>query len=216
MKMTGSEINRGCELTGNKDQGQAEELTKIMLRKLPYFRGIALRRLGNVADAEDAVQDAYLSAYTHLDQFRGQARMSTWLTTIVINSARMKLRSRPRSLHIPLDSREWQDDERPLSETLSDFQPTPEEACQREEFEGRLTQLSMRLSPSMRKTFQLNAIEGLSVRETARLLGVTYGAVKARVSRARAKLRRMANRGATQDHSMAWGAICEQCPKLNG
>ena len=51
--------------------------------------------LGNIADAEDVVQDAFLSAFTHLDQFRGQAKMSTWLTAIVINAARMKLRQRP-------------------------------------------------------------------------------------------------------------------------
>jgi DNA-directed RNA polymerase specialized sigma24 family protein len=54
---------------------------------LARFRRIALRFLGNIADAEDAVQDALLSAFTHLDQFGGQAKMSTWLTAIVINAA---------------------------------------------------------------------------------------------------------------------------------
>jgi RNA polymerase sigma-70 factor (ECF subfamily) len=59
--------------------------------------------LGNVADAEDAVQDALLAAYTHLDQFKGQSKMSTWLSAIVHNSARMQLRGRLRHAHIPLD-----------------------------------------------------------------------------------------------------------------
>lgn len=202
MKIARSGINRICELAGNPDQGRTQELTNLVLRRLPYFHGIAIRRLGNVADAEDAVQDAFLSAYTHLTQFKGRARMSTWLTTIVINSIRMKLRSRPRSLHISLDSRERQDDERLPSETLSDFRPTPEVACQREELEGRLSQLSRRLSPSVRKTFQLKLVEGLSIRETAGRLGITESAVKARVSRARARLRQLASGGNPGKHVM--------------
>ena len=203
MEVAGAEINRIRDVAANLDRGQAQELTDIMLRRLLYFRGIAFRRLGNAADAEDAVQDAFLSAYTHLGQFKGQARMSTWLTMIVINSTRMKLRSRPRSLHISLDSKKRQNDERLLSETLSDFRPTPEEACQREELKGRLTQLSTRLSPSIRRTFQMHAVEGLSIRETARLLGITDGAAKARVSRARARLRRLASEGNTRMHITA-------------
>jgi RNA polymerase sigma factor (sigma-70 family) len=63
----------------------------------------AFRLLGNAADAEDAVQDALVSAYTHLDQFRGQSRMSTWLTSIVLNSARMQLRRRLRHVHLAFD-----------------------------------------------------------------------------------------------------------------
>jgi RNA polymerase sigma factor (sigma-70 family) len=55
------------------------------------------------ADAEDTVQDALLSAYKHLSKFRGQARISTWLSAIVINSARMQLRRRSRQPHVPLD-----------------------------------------------------------------------------------------------------------------
>ncbi len=78
-------------------QGKAQKLADLITSHSPRFRRIALAHLGNPADAEDAVQDALLSALTHLDQFRGQAKMSTWLTTIVINSARMKLRRRSTS-----------------------------------------------------------------------------------------------------------------------
>ena len=84
-------------------QGKAKELTEVITHHSPRFRRIALAHLGNPADAEDAVQDALLSALTHLDQFKGQAKMSTWLTSIVINSARMKLRRRSLRLHISLD-----------------------------------------------------------------------------------------------------------------
>jgi len=79
-------------------QGNVQELTDVITHHLARFRRIALGHLSNVADAEDAVQDALLSALTHVHQFRGQAKMSTWLTTIVINSARMKLRRRLTSV----------------------------------------------------------------------------------------------------------------------
>jgi len=75
-------------------QNKVHQLDDVIVRHLARFRRIALRFLGSIADAEDAVQDAFLSGFTHLDQFGGQAKMSTWLTAIVINAARMKLRQR--------------------------------------------------------------------------------------------------------------------------
>jgi RNA polymerase sigma factor (sigma-70 family) len=83
-------------------QSGVEELTNIFVDRWRSLYRIAMRQLENGADAEDAVQDAFLSAYTHLDRFKRQARMSTWVTTIVINSARMKLRRRPRKVHVAL------------------------------------------------------------------------------------------------------------------
>src|SRR5260370_15038169 len=69
-------------------QSKVQEFTDVIIHHSARFRRIALGHLGNVSDAEDAFQDALLSALTHVDQFRGQAKMATWLTTIVINSAR--------------------------------------------------------------------------------------------------------------------------------
>ncbi|HEV2730277.1 MAG TPA: sigma-70 family RNA polymerase sigma factor, partial [Terriglobales bacterium] len=83
--------------------GAAREMEDIISRHLPSLYKSAYRFLGNAADAEDAVQDALLSAFKHLDQFRGESQMSTWLTAIVINSARMQLRRRRRQLHVSLD-----------------------------------------------------------------------------------------------------------------
>ncbi len=68
----------------------------ILSSQLPMLYHGAYRLLGNEADAEDALQDALLAAYTHLDQFKGQSRMSTWMTTIVHNCARMQMRTRRR------------------------------------------------------------------------------------------------------------------------
>src|SRR5215510_1237037 len=91
-------------------ESRVHELTDVIVRNALRFRRIALNHLGNVADAEDAVQDAFLSALTHVHQFRGQAKMSTWLTTIVINSARMKLRRRLAWAPLTLDATNAQQD----------------------------------------------------------------------------------------------------------
>jgi len=79
------------------------EMQGILSLRLPSFYRCALRLLGNSADAEDAVQEGLLAAYRHIDQFRGQAQMTTWLTAIVRNSALMQLRKRPRQIHLSLD-----------------------------------------------------------------------------------------------------------------
>ena len=78
----------------------AREMEDVLSRRLPSLYRSAYRFLGNAADAEDAVQDALLSAYKHLDQFRGQSQMSTWLTVIVGNCARMQLRRRPNTARL--------------------------------------------------------------------------------------------------------------------
>ena len=80
--------------------GVHEEMNQALSRCRASFFRSAYRFLENPADAEDAVQEALLSAYKHIDQFRGEAQISTWLTAIVSNSARMQLRKRPRNIHV--------------------------------------------------------------------------------------------------------------------
>ena len=84
------------------DQSAARELQIVLSLRFPYFYRCAFRLLGNRADAEDAVQEALLAAHKHLHQFRGQSQLSTWLTAIVCNCARMQLRKRPRQVHMSL------------------------------------------------------------------------------------------------------------------
>jgi RNA polymerase sigma-70 factor (ECF subfamily) len=145
----------------------------------------AFRFLGNATDAEDAVQDALLSAYKHLGQFRGQAQLSTWLTTIVTNAARMQLRR--RGSYLSLDEEQGEDG-LTLSERLADSKPNPEEVCSAAEARDRLVEGVKQLSPKLRKTFQLRDIDGLTTEEAALVLGVPKGTVKAQLARARAKL----------------------------
>jgi len=176
------------EALAQHHQSGVQELTNIFVDRWQSLYRIAMRQLENRADAEDAVQDAFLSAYTHLDQFKGQARMSTWLTTIVINSARMKLRRRPRQVHVAL-SDQSQDHDSVVLEMLRDRRPNPEEVSQSNELAERAQRFSILISPTLRRTFQLRAVNGLSIRDTAKILGVPNGTVKAQTARARGKLK---------------------------
>src|SRR5690242_21722140 len=169
MATTAIEINTDA-VAGECYQRRVQELTDVIASHSLRFRRIALGHLGNAADAEDAIQDALLSALTHVHQFRGQAKMSTWLTTIVINSARMKLRRRLASVQLALDETDGQQDL--LEDIVSDTRPGPEEAYREREIAETLAQATSRLSPTLRTTFQLRDMNGLSIRETAHLLGV--------------------------------------------
>src|SRR5207253_10735935 len=178
------------QCVGNANRGSvAPEKGDVLSRRLPSFYRSAYRFLGNAADAEDAVQDALLSAYKHLDQFRGQSQMSTWLTAIVSNCARMQLRRRPSQIHVSLDERIGEEQEYSLSERLAGRGPDTEDECRYSELNARLRQLAAQLSPPLRKAFQLRDLDGLTTSEAANLLGVADGTVKAQVARARAKLR---------------------------
>ncbi len=144
---------------------QSRQLQDVLSRSLPSFRRNAFRYLSNTADAEDAVQDALLSAYKHLDQFRGQAQMSTWLNAIVSNCARMQLRKRPRAIHLSLDEPLGDEQEFSLSEMLADRTPNPEDECKQSELRARLMQFV-----------------------------VAEGTVKAQLARARTKLTKLMRR----------------------
>jgi RNA polymerase sigma factor (sigma-70 family) len=167
----------------------ARQFDDVLSRRLPVFRRMAFRKLGNTADAEDAVQDALLSAYKHLDQFSGQAQMSTWLTTIVINSARMRLRKRSRQFEISLDGASDDDQQNWIAERIADESPSPEDVCRESELHERVREFLTQLSLPLRIAFQLRDLEGLTTKEAAQILGVPDGTVKAQLARARAKLR---------------------------
>src|SRR5271167_3371750 len=175
-------------------QKETREPQDAFLRYLPLLHRTAYRYLGNVADAEDAVQDALLSAYKHLDQFRGQAQMSTWLVAIVSNCARMQLRRGRRQIHVSLNEQFGGEEGYTLSERLVHFGPSPEEEYRKAELREQLMQFAQELSPPLRRAFQLRDLDGFSTSEAAQILGVVEGTVKAQVARARARLTRLVRR----------------------
>ena len=172
-------------------EGTTQAWEQVLSSRRPLFYRQAYRLLGNAADAEDAVQDALLAAYTHLDQFKGQSQLSTWLMSILVNCARLQLRRRPRYVHVALDEPIGESQTLSLSEQLPDQRPNPEDECRHSEVTTRLAHFHGQLSPTLRRTFQLRAIDGLSIRETARILGVPTGTVKAQLARARKRLKEL-------------------------
>jgi RNA polymerase sigma-70 factor (ECF subfamily) len=187
----------------------SQQLEQILAKGLPPLYRRAYRILGNAADAEDAVQDALLAAYTHLSQFRGQAQISTWLTTIVLNCARLQLRRRAKHIQVSLD--ESTGELRPVSmaERLADHRPNPEDEYRESELCTRLIYLHGQLSPTLRRAFLLRDVGGLSIRETARILGVPTGTVKAQSARARKRLKELMRRTLRQ---RSCGAECPLAP----
>ena len=184
---------------------EGQEMDAILARHRPSFLRNAFRYLGNAADAEDAVQDAMLLAYKHRDQFRRQARISTWLTAIVVNSARMQLRRRPRQTHVPISEEYGEQESYSFAERLSDRRPNPEEACRKMELAEQIAYFAAQLSPTLRRTFQMRDQDGLSIREVADILGVAEGTVKAQTARARAKLKRLMRKTLSGKHRQALG-----------
>ena len=85
-------------------ESPSSQMLHVLSSRLPSLYRRAYKLLGNKADAEDAVQDALLAAHKHLNQFRGDAQISTWLMTILLNSARMQLRKRLRHELVSLDT----------------------------------------------------------------------------------------------------------------
>jgi RNA polymerase sigma factor (sigma-70 family) len=116
--------------------------------------------------------------------------MSTWLT-IVINSARMRLRRRSRHIQVSLDEKLGDAQEYSLSEQIADGRPSLEDVCRESELHDHVMQLLTQLSPTLRRAFQLRDLDGLSTKEAALILGVPTGTVKAELTRARTKVRQL-------------------------
>ena len=156
-------------------------------RYSPVLFRVAFRRLRNIEDAEDAVQDALLSAYKHIGQFEGRSQLSTWLTSIVTNVALMKLRRCSRHEILPLEQND-EGDCTALAREPKDARPNPETICARAEMDEKLRRALEQLSPNQRSAIQMCELDGCSTREAADALGISANTLKSRVSRARGNL----------------------------
>lgn len=148
---------------------------------------VALSRLQNPEDAEDAVQQTFQQAFVHLKSFQGQSRFSTWLTRIAINEALMLLRKR-RPGHLSIEGHQSVDDETFTLE-IRDPAITPEEQYGQKEMNNVLSGAINELRPILKTVVNLSEIGELSTTKTAETLGVRVGTVKARTFRARRLLR---------------------------
>jgi RNA polymerase sigma-70 factor, ECF subfamily len=145
----------------------------------------------NREDAEDAMQEAFLKAYEHLQSFEGNSRFYTWLVRIAVNQALMKLRKRRPNV-VSLDE-EVNTGEDMVPREVEDWGPSPADRYAQTELSEILTKVIGDLDPPFRIVFQLRDIEELSTEETAEALGLSVPAVKSRLLRARLKLRQTLN-----------------------
>ncbi len=149
---------------------------------------VARRIMRNDEDAEDVVQESFQRAFIHLNSFNGDSRFSTWLSRIAINAALMKLRKKHRLWEVSLD--ESSEPEQPSSQIdVEDQGPNPEQLYAQKERQRILSEAMSDLTPGMRKAFELRELDERSTEETARMMGISVGAVKARLFHGRRKLR---------------------------
>ncbi len=158
----------------------------VVEKYMGFVYGIAYRMMGNnAADAEDATQDAFLSAFRAFDRFRGEAQVSTWLYRITVNACLMRLRKEKKSRMLTETGYE----EHETVNWAEGFE-SPERAAMNAELRERLNEGVSRLTPDLRAAVVLRDVQGLSNRETAEVLNITVSALKARLHRGRVLLRK--------------------------
>lgn len=142
----------------------------------------------NDDDAEDVLQETFLKAYTHLDDFQGNSKFYTWVVRIAVNEALMKLRKRRADRTVPLDDPIDTGEDEVVRE-IAVWDQNPEDTYSREELATILDEAVQSLKPAYRTVFILRDIEEMSIEETAEALDLSISAVKSRLLRARLQLR---------------------------
>jgi RNA polymerase sigma-70 factor, ECF subfamily len=162
----------------------------------------AFRILRNQQDAEDVVQKSFVRAFTRLVQFREDSTFTTWLTRIAINEALMLTRQKRPTTPIADDNHG--DGDAPSFFDIPDARPTPEQALARMELRTAMNDAISKLRHNLRIVVLLREVQGLTSAETARALGLTVSAVKARTFHAKRYLRRHFKRNFDGAGFAAW------------
>ena len=158
----------------------------------PYERAVyvaAVSILNNPADAEEVAQEAVLKAFTHLAEFRSEAKFSTWLIQITINESRSRLRKDRRHLYESIDEPRTDEEGDYSPKDFADWREIPSETLKRDELRNALKRALASLPLKYREVFILRDIQNLSIEETAEILGINEGNVKTRLLRARLRMR---------------------------
>ncbi len=165
--------------------GRTELFELIMRRNNQKVYRAVRALLRDEAEAEDAMQQAYVSAFSHLGQFKGDAKLSTWLVRIAVNEALGRLRKRKKlvALEGGRDGENWMNEHQPA-------RPGPEEQTASRELAAALASAIDELPDLYRLVFMLREVEGMSTEEAALALEVSEDVVKTRLHRARALLQK--------------------------
>lgn len=194
--------------------GDLSSFELVMRRYNRRLYRIARGVLRNEADAEDAVQDAYVRAYENLEQFRGKGPLSAWLAKIVVNEALGRLRrSGGAKDGISLD----EPDEREVANYMADLisgMPSPEQNAARGEMRRLLESAIDALPEVYRLVFMLCGVEEMSVAETAECLGIQSATVKTRYHRARKILQQSLSSLADATAGSVFPFAGERCDRI--
>ena len=179
-----SEAWSDTEIVGRVKAGDTALYEIIMRRYNQRLYRVARAILRDDAETEDVIQDAYVRAYEHLDQFEGRALFSTWLTRIAVHEALSRLRLRNRNQQLDDVGHEEHTDMNRI-----EVSPDPEESASRAELSRLLEEALLELPEQYRTVIVLRDVEGLSTSETAAALDLTEENVKIRLHRGRAAAR---------------------------
>jgi len=191
-------------------RGEHQAFAELMRRHNQRLFRTARAILRDDAEAEDALQEAYVQAYRALPGFRGEAQLSTWLVRIVANEALGRLRKRRRGAQVIVLGADAESAEEPMD---PDNAAQPERAAERAQSRRLIEARIDALPEAFRAVFVLRAVEELSVEETAAALGIPAATVRTRYFRARALLREALAREmdlALEDAFAFAGARCDR------
>jgi RNA polymerase sigma-70 factor (ECF subfamily) len=182
------EIDDEAAIVAQARQGDAKAFSELLRRYEGKIFRLALHITQNREDAEDVLQETFLKAYEHLDQFQGQSKFYTWIVRIAVNQALMKLRKRKSDRSVSLDET-IDTGEDTVAREIAAWDENPEQQYSREEINEILSSAIDGLAPIYRAVFVLRDVDELSTEETADALSLSVPAVKSRLLRARLQLR---------------------------
>ena len=169
-------------------RGDKAACAECIERHSPGVYRVALRLMGNEAEAEDVVQETFLSAFKAIAKFENRSSLATWLYRIAHNAALMKLR-RTRPDQVSVDDEEVFGEGLPVPTQMHDWCCLPERDFESSETRAELERAIKDLPEKLRVVFVMRELEGLSTEETAQVLDISIDAVKVRLHRARLQLR---------------------------
>jgi len=183
-----ADINKDRELLDRIRAGDKTACDDCVRVHSPGIYRLALRLMRDQAEAEDVVQETFLSAFKAIDRFDGRSGLSTWLYRIAFNAAMMRLR-RKRPEFVPVDTAEESENDLPVPRALVDWCLLPEQELVRAETREEMERAIGELPPKLQAVFVMRELEELSTEATAQALGLSEQAVKTRLHRARLLLR---------------------------
>jgi RNA polymerase sigma-70 factor (ECF subfamily) len=186
-------LSEEAALIERAQKGDQAALTEIVTAHQSRIYNVALRMCGNVEDAEETLQETFLNALKALARFEGRSRFSTWLYRIASNACLMRRRRDAGQPDIvPVAEVDEDDPEADFTPRyFIDWSHIPEEELLNTEMRAVMAKAITQLPPSLRIVFIWRDLEGLSVQETAEVLGISEAAVKVRLHRARLRLREL-------------------------